>query len=250
MNTRLLALGRRATGRAADCVLAATYGRPFSHIAHTAEASVAALPKSLYEATAVPNPQVRGERLPSEYKPGYESCRIFDNPNVVEVVRTDGKETLGDRLYRYLDVGGTLSMLNSRKFHILRAPADCRKGIMLSTELERKQGLVINAVISGLMLYVFYHFIQHKRHVYDKPPNVEVVAREFTNNRVKDFTWHGSYPFQYPKGRCKECRWLELECKKRCYDKLLREGHKFILHEPMQAPRSRLYPSPYPPSQA
>ncbi|ORM41475.1 uncharacterized protein BXIN_2568 [Babesia sp. Xinjiang] len=222
--------------------------RHFSQLTQSGAAQVVATPKSLYEATALPNPSVRGDRLPSENKPGYESCRIFDNPNIIESIREDGKETLGDRLYRYLDIGGTLSMLNSRKCHILRAPAESRKGIMLSTELERKQSIVMNTLISGLVVYVLYLFVQHKRHVHDKPPNVEVVPREFTNNRLKDFTWHGSFFFQYPKGRCKECRWLELECKKRCYDKLLSEGHKFIIHEPMQKPRNRLYPSPYPPS--
>ncbi|CDR95006.1 hypothetical protein, conserved [Babesia bigemina] len=224
--------------------------RQFSQLACSDTVQPAERPKSLYEATAVPNPTVRGDRLSSEHQPGYQSCRIFDNPNIIEVVREDGRETIGDRIYRYMDIGGTLSMLNSRKFHILRSPAECRKSIMMLTELERKQGIFMNTVISGLMLYVLYYFVQHKRHVYDKPPNVEVVPREFNNNRLKDFTWHGSFFLQYPKGRCKECRWLELECKKRCYDKLLQEGHKFILHEPMQLPRSRLFPSPYPPSQA
>nr|BAN64610.1 conserved hypothetical protein [Babesia bovis] len=224
--------------------------RRFSQIAQNIVNEALETPKSLYAATAIPDPAVRGDRLPKKYKPGYESCRIFDNPNIIEVVRNGGKETLGDRLYRYMDIGGTFSMFNSRKYHILRTPAESRKGLMLCTELERKQLIVMDAMIAWMLVYVLYLFVQHKRHVYDKPPNVEVVHHEFSGNRTKDFTWHGSMFFQYPKGRCKECRWLELECKKACYDKLLKEGHKFIIHEPMQKPRSRLYPSPYPPSQS
>lgn len=223
--------------------------RKFAELSHTSNPRIVNAQKSLYEATAAPDPSVNGRELPSTYKPGYQSCRIFDNPNIIDAMRNDGVETIGDRLYRYMDIGGFFSMLNSRKFHILRMPAESRKSIMLSTELERKQNLVMNAIISALCFYLLYNFVAHKRHVYDKPPNVETAVHEFTNNRLKDFTWHGSMPLQYPKGRCKECRWLELECKKRCYDKLLQEGHKFIIHEPMQKPRSRLFPTPYPPSQ-
>ncbi|GFE54492.1 hypothetical protein BaOVIS_018960 [Babesia ovis] len=246
-------------GRASACVdlrgsstlsVVGVIHRRFSQLSQAVPNQAMETPRSLYEATAMPNPSVRGARLPKKYQPGYESCRIFDNPNIIEVIRSDGKETLSDRVYRYLDIGGTLTMLNSRKYHILRAPAESRKGLMLCTELERKQLIVMNVFITGLVVYVVYLFVQHKLHVRDKPPNVEAITHESQDNRLKDFTWHGSMFFQYPKGRCKECRWLELECKKRCYDKLLKEGHKFIIHEPMQKPRSRLYPTPYPPSQA
>ncbi|KAK1442593.1 hypothetical protein BgAZ_301110 [Babesia gibsoni] len=223
--------------------------RRFSQLAESVKMDDVGAPRSLYEATATANPSVKGKELPTSYKPGYESCRIFDNPNIIEAMRKDGPESVGERIYRYMDVGGFFTMLNNRKFHILRMPADTRKSLMLSTELERKQNLFMNAVINGLCLYLLYNLVQHKKHVYDKPPNVEVAVREFTDNRLKDFTWHGSMFFQYPKGRCKECRWLELECKKKCYDKLLKEGHKFIIHEPMQVPRSRLYPTPYPPAE-
>ncbi|KAK2198368.1 hypothetical protein BdWA1_001380 [Babesia duncani] len=205
-------------------------------------------PTSLYEATAVPLESLKGVKLPSKAAPGLKSCRIFDNPNIIDVSRKGVRETFMDRIYRYLDIGGFMSMINSRKIHILRTPPEGRLGLMCSTELERKQSLIMKAVCSIMLFYLCVRFVEHKRHIFDRQPSPGVPVYDFTHHRSKDFTWHGSLPFQYPKKRCKECRWLELECKKRCYDRLLQEGHEFMLSTPMQIPRRKLLPSPYPPS--
>ncbi|EAN31765.1 putative integral membrane protein [Theileria parva strain Muguga] len=203
--------------------------------------------EGLYSRTARPLENLSLDGSVSSYSEGLKSCRIFDNPNIIRVIKRD-KETLLDKLYRYMDIGGFFTMLNSRKVHLLRTPAEGRPSLMCFTEFERKQSLIMKAVLSLLLYYVYYCYVRHKLHIYDRHPSPELPTFEFTNNRTKDFTWHGSLPFQYPKGRCKECRWLELECKKRCYDDLLQQGHQFILQNPMQIPRRQLLPSPYPPA--
>ncbi|XP_953077.1 uncharacterized protein TA08305 [Theileria annulata] len=216
--------------------------------------------EGLYDRTARPLENLVLDNTVTTYSEGLKSCRIFDNPNIIRVIKKD-KEGFFDRLYRYkllnyifmlmwyryLDIGGLLTIVNSRKAHLLRVPPEGRISLMLLTEFERKQGIFINFFFSFLLTYICFCYIRHKIHIYDRRPSPDTPIYEFTNNRTRDFTWHGSFPFQYPKGRCKECRWLELECKKRCYDDLLRQGHKFIIHNPMQIPRRTLLPSPYPP---
>ncbi|UVC50185.1 hypothetical protein MACK_004058 [Theileria orientalis] len=204
--------------------------------------------EGLYSRAAKPLEHFKVNPTVTTYADGLKSCRIFDNPNIISV-RRDGRETVFDKLYRYLDIGGFFTMLNSRKAHLLRISPEGRISLMCYTEFERRQGLLIKAVVSLLMLYMYACYVDHKLHIFDRHPSPELPTFEFTGNRTKDFTWHGSLPFQYPKGRCKDCRWLELECKKKCFDELLEQGHGFIIQNPMQIPRRKLMPSPFPPAE-
>merc|ERR1719251_180166 len=56
---------------------------------------------------------------------------------------------------------------------------------------------------------------------------------QYMNGRKRDFSFHG--------GRwndCKECRWLEFECKKMCFDRLREEGRDI---RGLRMPRSQTF---------
>merc|ERR1712113_389447 len=65
---------------------------------------------------------------------------------------------------------------------------------------------------------IWYWFGQFT-HLGHKPPIPLIPEYQYVNARKRDFSFHG--------GRwndCKECRWLEFECKKLCHDRLKDEG--------------------------
>ncbi|CCF73774.1 hypothetical protein BMR1_02g03105 [Babesia microti strain RI] len=172
---------------------------------------------------------------------------VFNNPNIVRILEQKGSETFSEKLYRYCDIFGWLSSFSSRKIYALKSATPNRVYLTRRTEAERKHMMML-AASSGLMTtLLMLVFIDHCKSFWDRMPMPEAPTYEFTNGRRNDFTWHGSMPFQYPKGRCKHCRFLELECKKDCYDRLKRDGHTFIFGDPFSKPRRVLLPSPYPP---
>mmetsp|Transcript_32574 Transcript_32574/g.92932 ORF Transcript_32574/g.92932 Transcript_32574/m.92932 type:complete len:92 (+) Transcript_32574:3-278(+) len=68
-------------------------------------------------------------------------------------------------------------------------------------------------------------------HLSAKPPIPLMPEYQYFNGRKRDFSFHG--------GRwndCKECRWLEFECKKICHDKLREEGRDVL---GLRRPRSQ-----------
>lgn len=199
---------------------------------------------SLYKQTAKALEGVDGVSLPTEYAPGYKSCRIFDNPNIVETVH---RETLSGKIYRYLDVTGFLSKFNNRKIHMLRVLPLDRAYMTHMTEFERKTLLVLGCTYVVLFTIVMTKFLNDVYKEYDKPYVVCRQGTEFVGAKPKEIRWHGSLPFQHPKGRCKECALFELECRKKCFDELIKQGHTFILGEPYQVPRRKLLPTPYAP---
>ncbi|AFZ81494.1 hypothetical protein BEWA_009060 [Theileria equi strain WA] len=199
---------------------------------------------SLYEKTAKALETVDGRSLPTEYAPGYKSCRIFDNPNIVETVH---RETPLGKIYRYLDITGALTKFNSRKMHLLRSRPLTRSYMTYLTENERKMGLVMEWVLCFLVLLCIVQVIWETREHHDRPYVIAGKGYEFTGAGPVELRWHGSFPLQYPKGRCKECEFFEFECKKRCFDALIKQGHTFIMGDPYQIPRRKLLPTPYPP---
>ncbi|OEH76423.1 uncharacterized protein LOC34619292 [Cyclospora cayetanensis] len=153
-------------------------------------------------------------------------------------------ERTGNFVYRWLDVTGFLTRWNSRQAWILDLDPYSRLATPLITEYERKMIMFV-----GLHAYFFFGvalYLAYKGHAHGavKPPvpsNADFVGLD---GRKKDFTWHGRLFFISPKERCKECRWLDLECKKNCFEALKAQGHKLILNHgnPLSVPRGTLKP--------
>lgn len=153
-------------------------------------------------------------------------------------------EKLGNFVYRWLDVTGFLTRWHSRKAWVLDLDPYSRLSSPLITEYERKMVMFV-----GLHAYFFFAvalYFTYKGHAHGavKPPVPSNVDFPGLDGRKKDFTWHGRLFFMEPKERCKECRWLDLECKKNCFENLKAQGHKLILNHgnPLSVPREHLEP--------
>jgi len=155
-----------------------------------------------------------------------------------------GTESIGQKVYRWADITGFLTRWNSRKEWLLDLDPWTRCGAVVMTEFERKLNMFI-----GINAYIFYCisimlWIHTWGHLTVKPPCPKPPEYPHMNHRLQDYRWFGSLPFKYPKSRCKECRPLDSECKKQCFDELRAEGHKFIFN-PLHKPRYDLEPSHY-----
>ncbi|KAL8442855.1 hypothetical protein Emag_006211 [Eimeria magna] len=149
-----------------------------------------------------------------------------------------------DFLYRWLDVTGFFTRWHSRKAWVLDLDPYSRLATPLITEYERKM-----LMFMGLHAYLFFGvalYLAAKGHAHGavKPPVPYSADFPGLDGRKKDFTWHGRLYFIAPKERCKECRWLDLECKKNCFESLKAQGHKLFLNggNPLSVPRETLHP--------
>lgn len=149
---------------------------------------------------------------------------------------------MGNFIYRWLDVTGFLTRWHSRKAWVLDLDPYSRLATPLITEYERKM-----LMFMGLHAYFFFAvalYLTYKgqSHAGIKPPVPYGLDFPGCDGRKKDFTWHGRLAFISPKERCKECRWLDLECKRRCFDNLKAQGHRLILNNgnPLSYPREVL----------
>ncbi|KAL8449560.1 hypothetical protein Emed_002992 [Eimeria media] len=150
----------------------------------------------------------------------------------------------GDFVYRWLDVTGFFTRWHSRKAWVLDLDPYSRLATPLITEYERKM-----LMFMGLHAYLFFGvalYLAAKGHAHGavKPPVPYSADFPGIDGRKKDFTWHGRLYFIGPKERCKECRWLDLECKKNCFESLKAQGHKLFLNggNPLSVPRETLHP--------
>lgn len=169
---------------------------------------------------------------------------IFKNPNVLIFFNKNEPETWGQRIYRYLDITGFLTRYNNRKEWILSLDPYTRLPTVMLTEYERKLMIFMMFHVYLLFVACMYLWYHAQVHFTMKPPCPKPYAYGHLDGRKRDFTWHGRLYFIYPKMRCKECRWLDIQCKKECFEKLKQEGHKFILNkgDPLSVPKTVLYP--------
>ncbi|KNC37913.1 hypothetical protein PFLG_02234 [Plasmodium falciparum RAJ116] len=170
---------------------------------------------------------------------------IFENPNVIILFDKNRRETIGERIYRYLDITGFLTRYNNRKEWLLDLDPYTRLSTVMLTEYERKLMIFLKFHVYLLFVICMYLWYHAQVHFSMKPPCPKPVAYGHMDGRKRDFTWHGKLFFIYPKMRCKECRWLDIQCKKECFEKLKLEGHKFIINngDPLSVPKTVLYPS-------
>ncbi|SBS86413.1 conserved Plasmodium protein, unknown function [Plasmodium ovale] len=176
---------------------------------------------------------------------GKNSLSILNNPNVLIIFDKNERETIGQKIYRYLDITGFLTRYNNRKEWILDLDPYTRLSTVMLTEYERKLMIFLKFHVYLLFVVCVYLWYHAQVHFTMKPPCPKPYAYGHLDGRKRDFTWHGKLFFVYPKMRCKECRWLDIQCKKECFEKLKQEGHKFFINngDPLSVPKTVLYPS-------
>mmetsp|Transcript_13020 Transcript_13020/g.30536 ORF Transcript_13020/g.30536 Transcript_13020/m.30536 type:complete len:175 (+) Transcript_13020:54-578(+) len=145
--------------------------------------------------------------------------RAFANRRVTTAVVTASQETLQQKCWRWLDITGFLTKWHSRRAWILDLDPCQRMASVMVTEYERKLLLWLTWMNLFFFPISLWYWYGQFTHLSAKPMIPLMPEFPFVNGRKRDFSWHG--------GRwndCKECRWLELECKKMCHDKLREEG--------------------------
>eukprot|EP00922_Rhytidocystis_sp_ex-Travisia-forbesii_P021913 GHVS01032104.1.p1 GENE.GHVS01032104.1~~GHVS01032104.1.p1 ORF type:complete len:279 (+),score=26.43 GHVS01032104.1:88-924(+) len=153
-------------------------------------------------------------------------------------------ETIGDKMYRWIDITGFLTRWNSRKAWIMYLDPYTRICSIMMTEYERKLRMFLNInelMMFSLSVWIWWYFMNHLNS-HPPPPKLtpDGINAEHLGAHWNPFS---RLPFIQPRNRCYECRWLDLECKRRCFDKLRAEGHKFVVRQyPLTEPRYKLEP--------
>ncbi|CAJ1342340.1 unnamed protein product [Effrenium voratum] len=136
-------------------------------------------------------------------------------------VVASSQESFAQKTWRWLDVTGYYTKWHSRRAWILDLDPPQRSAAVLVTEYERKLLLWLTWMnFFFLPISVWYWYGQFT-HLSSKPPIPLMPEYQYLNGRKRDFShvggrWHD----------CKECRWLEFECKKICFDRLRDEGRE------------------------
>ncbi|EPT29793.1 hypothetical protein TGPRC2_264040 [Toxoplasma gondii TgCatPRC2] len=157
---------------------------------------------------------------------------------------TAGSESISDKIYRWLDITGFLTRWNNRKEWLLDLPPFSRQGTPLVTEFERKQEMFVSLNAFVISIFALYLGVKGMSHLSYKGPTPSYEGFPGVDGRKKDFTMMSRLWFIEPKERCKECRWLDLECKKECFASLKAEGHTLKVNggNPLSVPRGKLEP--------
>lgn len=129
------------------------------------------------------------------------------------------QETVSQKIYRWMDICGVLTKYHSRRAWILDLDPPQRTSSVLVTEYERKLLVAMVALNFFFLPWSFWYWYGQFTHLATKPPVPLPPEMPYLNARKREFTWHGG---QW--NTCKECRWLEFECKKECFDKLNHYG--------------------------
>jgi hypothetical protein len=129
------------------------------------------------------------------------------------------KETIAQKTFRWIDVAGLLTRWYSRKAWVQDLEPIHRLGAMMISEFERKLSIWANLMNMFFAPFSVWYWWGQFTHLAHKPPVPLCPDYIFVNERRCDFNWHGG---EYHV--CKECRWLDYECKKVCFDRLRDEG--------------------------
>eukprot|EP00921_Rhytidocystis_pertsovi_P014149 GHVQ01023054.1.p1 GENE.GHVQ01023054.1~~GHVQ01023054.1.p1 ORF type:complete len:255 (+),score=19.11 GHVQ01023054.1:78-842(+) len=153
-------------------------------------------------------------------------------------------ETVGEKAYRWLDIFGFLTRWNNRKAWVMYLDPKTRVGAVMLTEFERKLRMFLNineVIIFSLGCWIWWYLMNHFNAHPPTPRTTEDgIYAEHKGSHVNPFS---RLPGIQPFNRCFDCRWLDFECKRRCFDTLKAEGHTFrVWKDPLTVPREELEP--------
>lgn len=136
-------------------------------------------------------------------------------------VVASSQESFAQKTWRWLDVTGFYTKWHSRRAWILDLDPPHRAAAVIITEYERKLLMWLTWMNFAFIPVSVWYWYGQFTHLACKPPVPLMAEYQYVNGRKRDFAFHG--------GRwhdCKECRWLETECKKLCFDRLRHEGRE------------------------
>uniref|UniRef100_A0A7S4W6E7 Uncharacterized protein n=2 Tax=Alexandrium monilatum TaxID=311494 RepID=A0A7S4W6E7_9DINO len=137
---------------------------------------------------------------------------------VVTAVVTASQETLSQKCWRWLDVTGFLTKWPSRRAWILDLDPPSRAASVMMTEYERKLLLWLTWMNLFFFPISLWYWYGQFTHLSSKPPIPLMPEYQYMNGRKRDFGGRFS--------ECKECRWLEFECRKMCFDRMREQGQE------------------------
>eukprot|EP01066_Platyproteum_vivax_P006864 Platyproteum_vivax@DN253_c0_g1_i1.p1 len=164
-----------------------------------------------------------------------------NHPPSVSTSALLNRETLSEKAYRWIDVGGFFTRWNNRKEWILNMPSHDRPYSLMMTEFDRKARIFCE--INGLMGFMFtlWALKQMLNHVLESHAPLPENPLWEGVRRSEHEIMTSFYPNR-PWARCKHCRQFDGVCKKECFDQLRIEGYSFPTN-PYSRPRVKLEPS-------
>lgn len=145
-------------------------------------------------------------------------------------------ETFPQKAYRWLDCFGWFTRWHCRKAWMLDLEPTDRVNGHFVTEYERYLIYWVTGMGTLFMPFCIWHFWGQYSHIHHKPPNPLMLQLSYLNNRKTDFHWHGGM-YQL----CRDCRPLEFECKKECYDILRSKGFSHKRSEQLRFPMTQAF---------
>mmetsp|Transcript_72742 Transcript_72742/g.155797 ORF Transcript_72742/g.155797 Transcript_72742/m.155797 type:complete len:183 (+) Transcript_72742:71-619(+) len=159
-----------------------------------------------------------GARLGARSTPGFSFARASTT-----AVVSSSQETFSQKAWRWLDITGFLTKWHSRRAWILDLDPPSRAASVMMTEYERKLLLWLTWMNFFFLPISLWYWYGQFTHLSAKPPIPLMPEYQYMNGRKRDFSFHGGRWMD-----CKECRWLEFECKKMCHDRLREEGREVL----------------------
>lgn len=149
-------------------------------------------------------------------------------------------ETLKQKALRWADIMGTLTKYYSRRVWVMEMEPFHRPYAVMITEYERRLLIWFHAILFIMFPTVMYVGYGTVAHIMIHSPMPHLPLQPGMDNRHTDFSPWTNQIDQVYTSQCKDCRLMELECKKICYDRLKDLGYEiwgldrplssFILH--------------------
>lgn len=128
-------------------------------------------------------------------------------------------ETIPQKVFRWMDFFGWFTRWHCRKAWVLDMEPTDRIRLQFITEYERKLMYWTAMMTVFFAPFCLWFWFGQFAHLHHKPPMPLPPATQFLDNRKNDFHWHGGM-YQL----CKNCRGMDFECKKECFDELRARG--------------------------
>lgn len=130
-------------------------------------------------------------------------------------------ESIQQKVLRWVDVTGFMTMWYSRKAWVMDIASHDRAAAVMVTEYERRLFLFLACFTVLFYPICFWYWYGAFNHMACKPICPQMAWG--TNGRLEmEKLWISN---SLIASQCKQCRWLDFECKKICYDKLAALGY-------------------------
>jgi len=132
------------------------------------------------------------------------------------------RETNKQKLLRWIDITGFLSRYHSRREWVLDMDPLDRIGALRTTEYERRFKLIRTGISFMIWPIILYLVLGELGHLNSPTPMPVQLDFSFVNNMRRESQMNRLVAFHK---RCTNCRPLEQDCKKECFDRIRAAGY-------------------------